>query len=94
MPIQPGERDPSGNGRLLSVLRLRGVGLQTSRHAQAQHFKIENHSVTQEIGPSKLQINNGSVTPGLRIGIRIGSVFNRVRGSGSRRETMTHKSRK
>ena len=44
MPVQPGERDPSWNGRLLSVLRLRGAGLQTSRHAQAQHFNFEPDS--------------------------------------------------
>jgi hypothetical protein len=44
MLIQPGERDPSRNGRLLSVLRLRGAGLQTSRHAQARHFNCETVS--------------------------------------------------
>jgi hypothetical protein len=32
--------------------------------------------------------------PGLQIRIRIGSGFNRVSGSGSRRAKMTHKSRK
>ncbi len=44
MPVQPGKRDPSWHGRLLSILRLRGAGLQTSRHAQAQHFNFETHS--------------------------------------------------
>jgi hypothetical protein len=34
------------------------------------------------------------IPPGLRIRIRIGSRFNRVSGSGSRRAKMTHKSRK
>ncbi len=74
MPVQPGERDPSRNGRLLSVLRLRGAGLQTSRHAQAQHLSSRQ---TRKVVSSKLQIINGSITTGLRIRIRIGSVFNR-----------------
>jgi hypothetical protein len=63
-----------------------------------KHLGMHKHSILtarliKEIGPSKLQIFNGSVTPGLRIRIRIGSVFYQVRGSGSRREKMTHKSR-